>query len=215
MTNLKGVKILKNTKKEDRRITRTRQMLKDALISVISEKEFTSISITEIINRSDLNRSTFYAHFRDKEELLACIIDELIDGMIKSMHVSCTISNSDLNEYCHPTQATIGLFTYVEEHADYFKTMLNNQRVPHLTQRLSDTLYKFYLKEIENHPVHTDQIIINNGFFACYLTSVVVGFIYHWLVITELKYTPDFIAKELTKIFTMKPYIPYFHPTVS
>lgn len=203
------------TRKVDRRIMRSRQMLKDALISLISEKEFTVISITEIINRSDLNRSTFYAHFRDKEELLACIIDELIDGMIKSMQVSYPFNQTKIDEYCHPTHATIQLFTYVEDHAVYFKTMLNNQRAPQLSQRISDTLYKFYKKEIENNPDYEDQLIINKGFFACYLTSVVVGFVYHWLVVTDMKYSPDFIAKELTKIFTMKPYIPYLYPTAN
>ncbi|MFP7296456.1 TetR/AcrR family transcriptional regulator [Neobacillus niacini] len=200
------------TKKVDRRILRTRQMLKDALISLITEKEFTAISITDIINRSDLNRSTFYAHFRDKDDLLSCIIDELIEGLVKSMQVPCTIDQTKLNEYCRPTHATIQLFTYVEDNADYFKTMLNNQRVPQLSQRISDTLYKFYKKEIENKPEYEDQLIINKGFFACYLTSVVVGFVYHWLVVTDMKYSTDFIAKELTKIFTMKPYIPYFFP---
>ncbi|MCH6267285.1 TetR/AcrR family transcriptional regulator [Neobacillus citreus] len=206
---------MKTKRKVDRRVARTRQMLKDALISLISEKEFAAISITDIINRSDLNRSTFYAHFCDKEELLACIINELIEGMMKSMQESPSITDPCQNGYARPTHATIQLFTYVAEHAHYYKTMLNNQRVPQLAQRLSDTLYKFYLKEIENHPDREDPLNLNKGFFACYLTSAVIGFIYHWVVITDLKYSPEFIAKELTKIFTMKPYIPYLQPSTS
>lgn len=188
-------------------------MLKDALISLISEKEFTAISITDIINRSELNRSTFYAHFRDKDELLACIIEELIGGMIKSMQVSGANHRPNNKDLCRPTYATTQLFTYVEKQAFYFNTMLNNQRVPQLSQRLSDTLYNFYLKEMEEYPENSEQFTINKGFFACYLTSVVIGFIYHWLVNTDLKYTPEYISKEFTKILTMKRSIPFLHPT--
>ncbi|GHH96766.1 TetR/AcrR family transcriptional regulator [Neobacillus kokaensis] len=205
---------MKNESKVDRRIKRTRQSLKDALISLMNEKELCSISITDIINRTDLNRSTFYSHFRDKEDLLTCIIDELMEGMIKIMqgssanHISNQIGCRDLSN------SAIQLFTYIGEHADYFKIMLNNHRVPQLTQRISETLYRFYLNEIENTLDQNTQLTINRGFFACYFTSVVLGFVHHWLVTTDMKYSPDFVAQELSKIFAAKLYIPYLQPTV-
>ncbi len=186
-------------------------MLKDALVALIAEKEFSAISITDIINRSDLNRSTFYAHFSNKDELMSSIIDELITGMINSMQTAA--NNKQKDGLYQPGQATIQLFTYVEDHANYFKTMLNNQRVPQLSQRLSDTLYAFYLDEIKKFPKQSDQLPMNNGLFACYLTSVVIGFIYHWLIVTDLKYSPEFISQELIKVFTQKATIPYLQPS--
>lgn len=198
-------------KKEDRRIKRTKHMLKDALISLLNEREFCSISITDIVTRSDLNRSTFYAHFTDKEELLAHIIDELIKGVIHSMQEPSPADLTKLHEH-GPSQATINLFTYVADHAAYFKTMLNDQRVPQFVLQLSNTLYQFFINEMENDQRVDDPLTINKGFYASYLTSVVVGFIYHWIMHTNMKYTPDYIAKELTKLCQMKPYIPYLHP---
>src|SRR5690349_6475819 len=137
-------------KKVDRRIRRTKQLLKDALISLMNEKEFATISITDIINRSELNRSTFYSHYREKEELLTCIVDELIEEMFKKMQEPSHQKLTAVNDPDCPSYATIQLFSYVAENAVYFKTMLNNHRVPLFAQKLSDTLYKYYLKEIES-----------------------------------------------------------------
>ena len=44
----------------DRRVRRTRRLLKDSLIALMQEKEFMDISVKEITDRADLNRGTFY-----------------------------------------------------------------------------------------------------------------------------------------------------------
>src|SRR6516162_4720007 len=54
----------------DRRVQRTQTLLHKALMSLILEKKYESITVQEILDRADVGRSTFYAHFRDKDELL-------------------------------------------------------------------------------------------------------------------------------------------------
>jgi AcrR family transcriptional regulator len=57
-------------KKMDRRIQRTRQLLQDALLALILEKGFEAVTVQDVIDRANVGRSTFYAHFQDKEDLL-------------------------------------------------------------------------------------------------------------------------------------------------
>lgn len=57
-------------KKTDRRTSRTKKALRDALIELILEKHYDAITVQDIIDRADVGRSTFYLHFRDKEDLL-------------------------------------------------------------------------------------------------------------------------------------------------
>ena len=57
------------TKKTDRRIVRTRDRLGDALIALIQEKPFESVTVQEVLNRAGVSRSTFYQHFEDKNDL--------------------------------------------------------------------------------------------------------------------------------------------------
>src|SRR5262247_4271324 len=63
---------------KDRRIQRTEALLRDALTSLIREKAYDSIAVKEILDRANVGRSTFYTHFRDKDELLASGIQQMI-----------------------------------------------------------------------------------------------------------------------------------------
>ena len=56
--------------KDDRRTRRTRQLLRDALLSLLNEKRYVEISVQDIIERADVARSTFYVHYTDKDDLL-------------------------------------------------------------------------------------------------------------------------------------------------
>jgi AcrR family transcriptional regulator len=71
------------TIKEDRRSRRTRQLLGDALVELMLEKHFESITVQEILDRADVGRSTFYAHYTDKESLLLSQIEHVIHELEK------------------------------------------------------------------------------------------------------------------------------------
>ena len=67
------------TGQTDRRVRRTRERLRDALVSLSREKPYGEIRITELLARADVGRATFYAHFRDKEDLLISLFLDMID----------------------------------------------------------------------------------------------------------------------------------------
>src|SRR5215204_4599905 len=95
------------TPKDDRRSRRTRQLLGDALVELMLEKHFESITVQDILDRADVGRSTFYAHYTDKESLLMSEIEHVIH---------------DLEEYAteagnahHGLLPSLGLFRHVKE----------------------------------------------------------------------------------------------------
>jgi AcrR family transcriptional regulator len=63
---------------QDRRVRRTRQSLHHALLELAREKAYDEIAVQEILSRADVGRSTFYAHFRSKNDLLEHGIDEMM-----------------------------------------------------------------------------------------------------------------------------------------
>jgi len=63
--------------KLDRRVRRTRTAILRALISLMREKGYDAVTVTDIIDRADVGRSTFYTHFTDKSDVL----DESLDGL--------------------------------------------------------------------------------------------------------------------------------------
>ncbi|MGX1516362.1 TetR/AcrR family transcriptional regulator [Streptomyces collinus] len=64
-------------KPEDRRVRRTRAALRQALVELVLDKGFQAITVEEITERADIGRATFYAHYRDKEDLLVGIVRDL------------------------------------------------------------------------------------------------------------------------------------------
>lgn len=62
----------------DRRVERSRRMLRDALVALILERGWDDVSVKDVCDRADVGRSTFYSHFGDKEELLVSGFDDLL-----------------------------------------------------------------------------------------------------------------------------------------
>lgn len=69
--------------KTDRRVQRTRKLLRDALIELILEKGYDAVTVQEITDRANLGRATFYLHYRDggKEALLLSTLREVFDDL--------------------------------------------------------------------------------------------------------------------------------------
>jgi AcrR family transcriptional regulator len=65
----------------DRRVRKTDTRLHEALMSLIHDKSYESIAVRDILDRADVGRSTFYTHFRDKDDLLASGIYEALQSM--------------------------------------------------------------------------------------------------------------------------------------
>ncbi|MET7770375.1 TetR/AcrR family transcriptional regulator [Nocardia sp. NPDC005366] len=66
----------------DRRVRRTRNLLHQALIGLMLERGYERISVSDILERADVGRSTFYAHFRDKDDLLLVSSTEYLRASI-------------------------------------------------------------------------------------------------------------------------------------
>ena len=58
----------------DRRVARSRRALKEALTDLILERGYEAVTVQDVIDRADVGRSTFYAHFLDKDDLLMAIL---------------------------------------------------------------------------------------------------------------------------------------------
>src|SRR5262249_55101119 len=65
----------------DRRVRKTDARLHDALMSLIHDKSYESIAVRDILDRADVGRSTFYAHFQDKDDLLTSSIYEALQSI--------------------------------------------------------------------------------------------------------------------------------------
>src|ERR671916_367954 len=74
------LRIHRPKQKIDRRVLRSRDRLGDAMIELIQEKPFDEITVQEVLDRAGVGRTTFYAHYRDKDDLFMSDVDEFLEG---------------------------------------------------------------------------------------------------------------------------------------
>jgi AcrR family transcriptional regulator len=70
---------------EDRRVRRTRRLLREALLELILEKGYEALTVQNVLDRADVGRATFYAHFHDKDELLVSGAEEIRESLRRKM----------------------------------------------------------------------------------------------------------------------------------
>ena len=111
-------------KKPDRRVQRTEQLLRAALMSLIEEKGFEALSVQDIIDRANVARATFYAHFDSKEDLLASGIDRLRDSLKEHQRNAGTQPVApDERLFAFSRE----LFVHANEHRDVFRAMVGKR----------------------------------------------------------------------------------------
>lgn len=81
MTQQDRKKPVPSAKRTDRRVARTQKVLREALHSLIHERDYDSIAVKEILDRANVGRSAFYMHFRDKDELLVSAFHDILGAV--------------------------------------------------------------------------------------------------------------------------------------
>ncbi|MRS03949.1 TetR/AcrR family transcriptional regulator, partial [bacterium] len=110
--------------KMDRRFQRTEQSLRDALIDLILEKGYDAITIQDILDRANMGRSTFYAHYRDKEELLLSGFQALFEAFQKDYIQTATPDQDPIHT---GKELSLFFFRHAGSHRDLFKAMIGDQ----------------------------------------------------------------------------------------
>lgn len=81
----------------DKRVKKTKKYLKETLIELLTTEPFEKITVTEICNRADISRITFYSHYEDKYDLVEDIFQEMIEFGVSRYYDLQNSNNKDHN----------------------------------------------------------------------------------------------------------------------
>ncbi len=111
-------------RREDRRVQRTRQLLQGALLSLIREKGFEALTVQDIIDRANVGRATFYAHFDNKEDLLVAGMEQFRTS-IRDLQRRL-LKEAGGGSIDRAFLFSRELFAHASEHRDVFRAMLGS-----------------------------------------------------------------------------------------
>src|SRR5262245_61298047 len=115
----------------DRRVQKTVRFLHEALMSLVVEKKYEHITVQEILDRASVGRSTFYAHYSDKDELLLESFDHLQQELEKAQ-----IANPAGKPYERIIGFSLAMFTHAQGFRKVYSRLIRSQAGPIVQQRL-------------------------------------------------------------------------------
>ena len=130
-------------KKEDMRTRRTKKALKNALIKLLENDSLDNISVTDICNNAEINRVTFYTHYKDKYELLHDFLQDILSHLDQE--------NKMYYEQ-HKTGDYVKDITHTISHSVYKVCNTNKKLVKSLSKEENSIFYKML-----------EEFIVQNG----------------------------------------------------
>ena len=124
----------------DRRVKKTKRQLRQALMHLMTEKPFRSISVRELADRADINRGTFYIHYKDVGDLLQQLEDEMAERLIT---VCCKHAHSSGEDSAFPYLAD--LYHFAKDNADLCLVLLGPNGDRAYTERICGILRDHFL----------------------------------------------------------------------
>ena len=183
-----------NEKKlKDRRVGRTQELLRNALESLILEKPYADITVQDIIDRANVGRSTFYAHYLDKDHLFKTNIERLRDllheqyrqAILKS-HRHCPGGSLETVR----NDATLFLFQHAQSYHPIYKALVGKPGGEWIRKQFEEAFSGILrehiaeLKPDQSPPGVPQEVVVQ------YMASALMGLLTWWLE-NNLPYTAE------------------------
>jgi AcrR family transcriptional regulator len=185
----------KKNNKTDPRIIRTRQLLRSSLIELITEKNYSAITIQDITDRATLNRATFYLHYRDKNELLSDVLNELLT----SASPLPALDGQPITEYA--LNSITSLFNQFATKSKFYRAMLSGENIPTFNSLVQQYIQEVGLKWIAALQPDETMITANPEVVTHYLGSAFLGVVTWWLQ-NDMPYLAQDMASQLIQLTT-------------
>lgn len=154
--------------KENQRTRLTKRLLRESLLELLQKKPVDQITVKELCEFAELNRSTFYAYYTDVPALYEEMGNELADGLLEHIHVMS--EQSGLN--------TELMLTYIRDNCEMFRLLVYCDHYTDLNQaiikRIFRGFFKMPLKGLNCPPEEREYLLQ-------YLFMGGTGVIHHWV----------------------------------
>ena len=180
---------------QDRRILRSKRALRDALIELMEERSFDGFSVNDLCERADLNRGTFYNHFRDKDEDL-----ERFQVQMRNLTVHELLGYRARKK---PLPLLVGLFDYLREQGAFLHAVLGSGGDVGFGPRLRDSLCTNLVQSVLHERYRNDPEPFV-GYYVAFFASAYLGVITRWIE-TGMRESSEEMALIAMRLFFIKP----------
>ena len=172
--------------KNDRRSQRTRHLLSAALVELIRERDYKTITVNDIIERANVGRSTFYTHYKDKDDLFLGELDRVIEVLSQRIP-----GQDDM-----PFFPSLGLFQHVSEEYELYKALVWTPGIDLLIRHMQKSLTQRVEQGLQSSGKEYD---IPLPILASFITGSFLTLLKWWLE-NKKKQTPEQMNEMFKKL---------------
>lgn len=193
---------MKETKKTDPRILRTRQLIRDAFVQLLQEKDIEKITVNSIAERATINRVTFYLHYRDIPDMLEKMADEMIEDIVQAL--SSTPIDENAEDGVNGPKM-VQFIEHIAEQAEFYKVILATKRTPIFMERLLELVTEMMEENLEKEGDRSfiSKASIPTDIAMWYISSALFGTIIGWLR-NDMPYSAQYLAKQFYQMLPGK-----------
>lgn len=157
--------------KGNRRIIYTKKVIRDSLVELLQDKDIHQITVTDICKKADINRGTFYTHYKDAFDLLQSIEDDLFNQIVEY------IGETPAEEYINSLLPRV--LELICENKDLCKILFCKQRDNRILDRI---LSVASMADFEKICCNSNEFIKSNmNYFIRYSVGGCISIIQAWL----------------------------------
>ncbi|MCA9976552.1 MAG: TetR/AcrR family transcriptional regulator [Anaerolineales bacterium] len=164
----------------DRRIIRTRLAIRNALVTLIKEKGFDALTVSDIVVRANINRGTFYLHYKDKYDLLEQTETEILEEIQHIFLQANLLPPEDFNIATHLQRLLVILLEYVKEQADLMHALLGLQGDSSLFTRARSAIEQ-NLQLGAMAGLNVENLLVPQEYMLSYILQAHLGVLQVWL----------------------------------
>lgn len=161
--------------KVDRRVRRTRRLLREALISLVLEKDLEDITIKEITERADVAYVTFFRHYDAVGELLM----EVLEEQFRELRIRVETAARDAQDGERNIVEGTLIFEHVRDNSGLYQILLNSESATLTRRRVKDTIAALFDRTCQ--PLHEGTGLIPGELAADHIATALLGLIRWWL----------------------------------
>jgi AcrR family transcriptional regulator len=169
--------------KQDRRSQRTRRLVSSAMMELLLEKRYDAITVQNLLDRAEIGRSTFYAHYFDKEDVLASIAEQMLETFGQQLF------KRDAGQGIVPS---LELFRHVYQHPQrqHFQAMLRGRAGELLWETGQVLLSRNIEQALTSACAGKHSPSIPLAVVAQYLAGAFLN-LFKWWLEAEMPYAPE------------------------
>ncbi|MHC5248955.1 TetR/AcrR family transcriptional regulator [Enterococcus sp. LJL90] len=186
------------TKKTDLRVKRTHKMIIEAFIKLVSEKGYDNLTIQDIADEAMINRATFYAHFKDKQDLYDHIFGFAVKAFSDILDPSELVQGNRIKVKTIEILLT-NIYKEIHKNRTFFLLIMDGSSNELLRQKLADILYEKYDDVFKKLRITENDIEVPIDFVVEYMTSIFVGTL-HWWLTSDTEMPANHLARLVIKL---------------